>query len=32
MDDNGEAEDNAETIREKLAQIGVLLKEINEIL
>ena len=31
MDDN-EDDDNAETIREKLAQIGVLLKEINEIL
>lgn len=31
MDDD-EGDDNAETIREKLAQIGVLLKEINEIL
>jgi GH25 family lysozyme M1 (1,4-beta-N-acetylmuramidase) len=31
MDDD-EDDDNAETIREKLAQIGVLLKEINEIL
>jgi len=31
MDDD-ENDDNAETIREKLAQIGVLLKEINEIL